>query len=103
MTDRFAAALIDLRDALLAGDDVETALAETAEDAGLPVAALANRARTAYGDLSTYAARRAADAASTAANSAARREALEARAIREDAAVREFFRTYDFRTNSFRA
>lgn len=103
MTDRFVSAVSDLRDALLAGEPVETALADVAADYELPVEALANRARRAYGDLSTLRARREAEVAETASRSNERREEIEARRAREAETVAEFFRTYDFRNNSFRS
>jgi transposase-like protein len=53
----FAAALDDLQEALRDGEDIEKAIAEIAEDHGIPPHALRNRAVRAFGPLETYAQR----------------------------------------------
>lgn len=50
MNDKFLPALSDLKAAILAGEDVETAIRELADEHDLPVTALDNRARRQWGD-----------------------------------------------------
>jgi hypothetical protein len=84
-----AAALDDLRDALISGLPVDEAVAQTAEDHDLSEPLIRNRGARAYGDLSTYADRtrqNRADQARQVAALASRRE-NEARREAEGAAA----------------
>lgn len=54
MSDKFLPALAELKEALGSGEEVQTSLHEIAQEHGLPMAALENRARLAYGDLPTF-------------------------------------------------
>jgi len=57
--DPFVTALEELSDALLAGEDPEEVLPEIAEEHGVPLPALRNRALRALGPLETYRQRQA--------------------------------------------
>jgi hypothetical protein len=57
--DPFVSALEELAEALLAGEDPEEVLPEIAEEHGVPVQALRNRALRAFGPLETYKERQA--------------------------------------------
>lgn len=50
MSDKFLPALSDLKAAILAGEDIEIAIRELADEYALPVTALDNRARRQWGD-----------------------------------------------------
>lgn len=60
-------ALIDVKNELLRGRDVAETIQIVAEENGLPVVMLTNRAKLAYGDLSTFAERQKTFAAATSA------------------------------------
>jgi len=57
--DPFVSALEELADALISGEDPEQVLPEIADEHGLPVQALMNRALRALGPLDTYRQRQA--------------------------------------------
>ncbi|QRM27573.1 hypothetical protein [Microvirga sp. VF16] len=57
--DPFVSALEELAEALMAGEDPEQALPDIAEEHGLPIPALRNRAVRALGPLETYKQRQA--------------------------------------------
>jgi len=57
--DPFVSALEELADALMSGEDPEQVLPEIADEHGLPVQALRNRALRALGPLDTYQQRQA--------------------------------------------
>jgi hypothetical protein len=57
--DPFVSALEELAEALLAGEDPEEVLPEIAEEHGVPIQALRNRALRAFGPLETYKERQA--------------------------------------------
>jgi hypothetical protein len=57
--DPFVSALEELAEALMAGEDPEQALPDIAEEHGVPVPALRNRALRAFGPLETYKERQA--------------------------------------------
>ncbi|MBP2498337.1 hypothetical protein ABID82_007140 [Methylobacterium sp. PvP062] len=59
-TDKFVPAIEELGSALGAGEKLETALVEIADDYGLAPQALRNRAERSLGDLAAYAVQRAA-------------------------------------------
>ncbi|WP_201840180.1 hypothetical protein [Microvirga zambiensis] len=57
--DPFVSALEELAESLLAGEDPEQVLPDLAEEHGLPLQALRNRAQRAFGPLETYKQRQA--------------------------------------------
>lgn len=59
-TDKFIPAIEEIRAALEIGESPDQVLAEVADDHGLALQALRNRAERALGDLATYQQRRAA-------------------------------------------